>query len=293
MDCDDFYNIDIAKTIDFIKQETVFKNGCTVNKSTGKRITAIIPVHVYGNAVNMEELLAVCCERNIAIVEDAAESIGTYYTKGRLKDRHTGTIGDVGCYSFNGNKIITTGGGGMLVTNNENLAAKAKYLTTQGKDDAVRYVHDEVAYNYRLTNVLAALGVAQLEQLPEYIENKRRNYMFYRREIDSIPGLHLAEVPAYASSNYWYYCLQIDERKYGMGREKLMAHLSEQGIQTRPIWQLNHLQKPYRYCQHYKIDKARNMLAKTLNIPCSVNISRSELEHVITMLEDGHTQIRR
>ncbi|MCK4815244.1 aminotransferase class I/II-fold pyridoxal phosphate-dependent enzyme, partial [bacterium] len=159
MDADDYYNIDAQKTIRFIKDESEFKNGFSYNKKTGKRISAIIPVHVFGNAVNLEELTAICTERNIKVIEDATESLGTIYTKGRFTGKHTGTTGDIGCFSFNGNKIITTGGGGMIVTNNEEYAKRARYLTTQAKDDQVRYVHNEIGYNYRLTNIQAALGV--------------------------------------------------------------------------------------------------------------------------------------
>ena len=284
MDCDDFYNIDVTKTIEFIEKETYFHNHFTRNKTTGKRVSAIIPVHVYGNAVNLEKLVSVCQERNIRIIEDAAESLGTYYKKGILKNRYTGTIGDIGCYSFNGNKIITTGGGGMLVTDNAEYAKKAKYFTQQARDDEERYIHNEIGYNYRLTNLQAAMGVAQLEKLPEYIKIKERNYKTYKKEIDKITGLHLADIPDYAISNHWYYCLQIDDTKYGKNREQLMAYLSENKIQTRPIWHLNHLQKPYQNCQKYKIEKAYELAKKTLNIPCSVNLTKNQIDEVLDKL---------
>ncbi len=287
MDCDSFYNIDVAKTVEFIEKETIFRNGDTFNKLTNKRISAIIPVHVYGNAVEMEKLIAVCRMRNIKIVEDAAESIGTYYLGGELENHYTGTIGDIGCFSFNGNKIITTGGGGMIVTHNDKYAKQAKYFTTQAKDDDIRYIHHEIGYNYRLTNIQAALGVAQLEKLPEFINIKKRNYQFYKEEIDKISGLRLADTPPYASSNYWYYCLQIDKEKYGKDREQLMAYLAEHKIQTRPIWQLNHLQRPYTNCQSYKIEKAYEMLEKTLNIPCSVNLTDEQIRGILHILRRG------
>ncbi|MBA7527054.1 GDP-perosamine synthase [subsurface metagenome] len=287
MDCDDFYNVDIEKTIHFIKAETTFSNGYTFSKKTGKRISAIIPVHIFGNAVNLEQLIPICQERNIKIVEDAAESLGTYYNQGNIENRYTGTIGDIGCYSFNGNKIITTGGGGMIVTNNAEYAEKARYLTTQAKDDSIRYIHNEIGYNFRLTNIQSAMGVAQLEQLQEYIEIKKKNYLIYKEEIDKIPGLHLAEVPPYANNNYWMYPLQIDKETYGKDREQLMAYLSDNKIQTRPIWYPNHLQKPYKNCQSYKIEKAMKMLEKTLNIPCSVNLTEDQVEKVLRALKNG------
>ncbi|MBU1065822.1 LegC family aminotransferase, partial [bacterium] len=215
MDCDEYYTIDCEKTIEFILTETEFKNGASYNKYSGKRIPAIIIVHVFGNAVNVFELLSICRERNIRVVEDSAESIGSYYIQEPLLNKYTGTIGDIGCYSFNGNKIITCGGGGMIVTNDEEYGRKARYLTTQAKDDEVRYIHHEVGYNYRLTNIQAALGVAQLEQLQKYITIKKTNYLLYKNQIDNIEGLSLAEVPQFANSNYWLYCLRIDQEEYG------------------------------------------------------------------------------
>lgn len=285
MDCDRYYNVDIEKTIQFIKQETFFRNGITINKKTKRRISAIIPVHVFGNPCDLEELINICNERNIKVVEDATESLGSYYTKGLYKYKHTGTIGDIGIYSFNGNKIITTGGGGMVVTHNKNYADKAKYLTTQAKDDPVRFIHNDVGYNFRLTNMQAAMGVAQLEKLSEYIKIKKLNFQIYKNDIDKIRGLYLVETPDYADSNHWFYSLQIDKAEYGKDRDQLMAYFDENKIQTRPIWYLNHLQKPYQNCQSYKIEKAYEMLDKTLNIPCSVNLAESQMFFVLRTLK--------
>ena len=284
-DCDDYYNMDIEKTIDFINKKTFLKNGFTYNKSTKRRISAIIPVHVFGNAVHLENLIGICKERNIRIVEDAAESLGTFYKKGLYKKKHTGTIGDIGCLSFNANKIITTANGGMILTNNLEYAEKAKFLISQAKNDEIRYIHNEIGYNYRLTNIQAALGVAQLEKLPEYIKIKKNNYKLYKSQIDNIAGLFLAEPPHYAESNYWFYCLQIDKNRYGKDREQLMGHLYNNKIQTRPIWFLNHLQKPYINCQNYKIEKALELIEKTLNIPCSINLKNDEIQKIISKLK--------
>jgi aminotransferase in exopolysaccharide biosynthesis len=287
MDCDEYYNIDIYKTIEFIKNKTEFRNGYSFNSETNRRISAIIPVHIFGNAVRMEELAGICRERNIKVIEDATESLGTYYNQGEFKGKYTGTIGDIGCYSFNGNKIITTGGGGMIVTDNKEYAEKARYLTTQAKDDTVRYIHNEIGYNYRLTNIQAAMGVAQLERLPEYIEKKKNNYAIYKEEIERIVGLHLAEVPDYAEQNYWFYSLQIDKNLYSRDRNELMEYLSENKIQTRPVWELNHKQEMYKEYQAYKIEKADELWEKTLNIPCSVNLQYEDILKVIEELKNG------
>ncbi len=280
MDADDFYNIDIQKTTEFIKNETVFKDGYSYNKKTLRRISAIIPVHIFGNAVDIKALTDICNERNIKIIEDATESLGTVYKDGKFKGNHTGTIGELGCLSFNGNKIITTGGGGMILTNNEEYASKAKYLTTQAKDDEVKYIHHEVGYNYRLTNIQAAMGVAQLEQLPEYIRIKKENYSYYKQQIDEIKGLHLCESPAYADNNYWMYALQINE-EFVRNNEYLMNYLHNNKIQTRPVWYPNHLQKIFKGCQSYKIETAIKLHKQTLNIPSSVSLTFNQIDRII------------
>lgn len=286
MDCDGYYNIDVEKTCEFIEKETELREGWSFNKSTGRRISAIIPVHVFGNAVKLEELIDTCSERNIEVIEDASESLGTRYTRGRYSGRHTGTVAGLGCYSFNGNKIITTGAGGMIIARDTSAAKIAKYLTTQAKDDPVRYIHGDIGYNFRMSNVQAAIGVAQMEKLDEYVDIKRSNYSVYAGLIDGIDGLDLAPVPDYADSNYWFYCLQIDSGRYGMDREQLMEHLSVNGVQSRPVWHLNHLQRPYEGCLSYRIERAPELHRKTLNIPCSTNLTGEDVETVAGLLRE-------
>ncbi len=284
MDCDEFYNLDVEKTAEFIVKETEFRNGNTYNRSTGRRIAAIVPVHVFGNAAMLHGIVDICRERNIRIVEDATESLGTSYLNPELQGKYAGTVGEIGCVSFNGNKIITTGGGGMLVTGVAEYARKARYLTTQAKDDEVRYIHNEVGFNFRLTNVQAAIGVAQMEGLPGFIESKRRIYAMYKDKAGSIEGLAVAESPNYARNNHWMVPLQIDSDRYGKGREELMAWLNQRGVQTRPVWHLNHLQTPYRTCQSYRVEKAVELLNTTLCVPCSVNVTEDDIDRVINNL---------
>ena len=284
MDADFFYNIDVKKTIEFINNETVFKNGFTFNKTTDKKITAILPVHVWGNAACLDELIPLCEERNIAVLEDASESLGTFYKDGRFKGKHTGTVGKLGCLSFNGNKIITTGGGGMILTNDNKLAEKARYLITQAKNDPVRYIHHEIGYNFRLSNIQAALGVAQLEQLPEFLKRKRDVHKQYVEAVEKIEGLAMATVPDYADNNNWMNLLQIDNKTYGEDRETLMARLSENGIQTRPVWALNHKQRPYKDYQIYKIERAGELVERSLCLPSSTNLNHAEIDILINHL---------
>jgi len=284
LDADKYYNLDSEKTLEFIKNETVFKNGFTYNRKTDNKITAIIPVHVWGNACWLDELVDLCEKRNIAVVEDACESLGTFYNNGKYEGKHTGTIGKLGCLSFNGNKIITTGGGGMMLTNDGALAEKAKYLTTQAKDDPIRYIHDEIGYNFRLTNIQAALGVAQLEQLPDILKRKKEIHEFYQSAIENINGLSISKVPDYANNNHWMNLLQIDTGIYGNDREDLMKGLENNGIQTRPVWKLNHEQNPYIDCQNYKIDNAKTLLKNSLCLPSSSNLTNKNLEKVVSLL---------
>lgn len=286
MDVDKYYNIDIEKTIEFIQTETVFKDGATYNKKSNKQISAIIPVHMWGNPVWLDELVPLCLERNIAIVEDASESLGSIYSKGTHNGQHSGTVGKLGCLSFNGNKIITTGGGGMILTNNRDLAEKARYLTTQAKDDPLRYIYNEIGYNFRLTNIQAALGVGQLENLPAFLTRKDEIYQKYQNTINNVDGLTIANVPSYARNNHWMILLQIEKNSYGEDQEKLMNRLDENNIQTRPAWSEIHLQKPYRKYQNYKVEKAEELVHNSLCLPSSTNLSDKDLESVIAQLNE-------
>lgn len=285
MDCDDTLNMDLDKLEEFCEKECYLSNEGLRNKETNKIIKAIVVVHVFGNMVDMEKLMSIAEKYKLKVVEDATEAFGTYSTSGKYKDKFAGTIGDFGVYSFNGNKIITTGGGGMLVAKDKELATKAQYLSTQAKDDTLYYIHDQIGYNYRMTNLQAAMGVAQLEQLEEFIKIKKENYQLYKKEIDNINGLTILDFNKNTRPNYWFYSLLIDEENYGLDRDLLLKLLNEEKIQTRPIWGLIHLQKPYRNSRAYKIEKAKYYIEKILNIPCSTNLTKEEVEIVICKLK--------
>ena len=285
MDCDQYYNLHIEKTIEFITSNTVLKKGYAYNKISGRRISALIPVHVLGNAVDLEELVLACRKRNIAVIEDATESLGTKYRRGKYRGRYTGTIGRVGCLSFNGNKIITTGGGGMILTSDSHLAKMAQYLTTQAKDDSLRYIHNAIGYNFRLNNIQAAFGIAQLQRLPNILKIKEKNYRVYKKHIGTINGLKMGDVPGYARNNHWMYALQINKKKYGRSKDELIRLFNRENIEVRPLWYLNHLQKPYQRNQSYKIENAYKMWKTTLNIPCSAGLKESEIKKVVSLLK--------
>lgn len=285
MDCDEFMNIDPDKISEFLKEECSITKKGVINKRSGKYIRAMLPVHIFGNPCDMERIMVIGKKYNLKVIEDATESLGSYYKEGKYKNRFTGTIGDFGVYSFNGNKIITTGAGGMIVANNKNIAAKAKYLTNQAKDDSVRYIHNEIGYNFRLTNLQAALGVAQLKQLNKFIKTKKRNYELYKKGLENIKGISLLGFPKRTSSNFWFYSLIVDKEKYGMDRGSLMNELKKRRIQTRPVWHLNHLQRPYIKNRAYKIEKAFWFAERILNVPCSANLKDSDVKKIVSVIK--------
>lgn len=278
IDCDDYCNIDVKKVREFFETQCDFTNGNVINKKTKRKISAIIPVHVLGTPVDMDPLLELVHRYNLKVIEDATESLGSEY-----KGKKTGTLGLLACLSFNGNKIITTGGGGMIITDNERLAKRAKYLTTQAKEEGMEYIHNEIGLNYRLVNVLAAIGVAQLEGIESYVEIKRKNFNLYK-ELLADSHYTLLDEPVYAKSNKWFYAVVCKDKK---DKAFLLQHLNRNGIQARPLWFLNYLQKPYAKCQSYKIEKALKMYDTVINIPCSVNLTEKEIKQVVKVMKDA------
>jgi len=294
MDNDKYYTIDINKTVEFINNETrivkrkIFgqKTTITINKKTGNRITAIIIVHVFGNAVNLSKLFYLCKKKNIVLIEDAAESIGTFYTSGKFKNKHTGTIGKIGCLSFNGNKIITTGAGGMILTNDLKIAKKAKYFTTQAKDDSIYSIHNEIGYNFRMANINAALGLAQLESLSKYIRKKKIIHERYKNKINKIKNLSVSDVPDLTKCNYWLNILEINKKLSKKKLSKVIEYLNESGISVRPVWYPNHLQKKYKNCQTYKLDYINKIYQNRLCLPSSVNLTQKQQNFICTKLKN-------
>ena len=236
-------------------------DGC-YNRSTGRRIAACQPMHTFGHPARIDEIAAICDEWGIALVEDAAESLGSYY-----KDRHTGTFGRVGVFSFNGNKIITTGGGGMIVTDDGALAAQAKHLTTTAKvDHPYEYVHDQLGYNFRMPNLNATLGCAQMEQLPGFLEIKRKIAEHYADFCDE-HGLEFLREPENARSNYWLNAIVLENRE---ARDAFLKATNEQGIMTRPIWRLMNELPMHSDRQHDGLEVSKWLEERVVNLPSSV-----------------------
>lgn len=282
MDCDDSLTMDSDKLERFCKEECIFESGVLINKSSKRQIKAIIVVHIFGNLADMEKIMNISEKYNLKVIEDSTEALGSYYTEGKYKGKFAGTIGDFGCYSFNGNKIITTGGGGMIVAKRKEFLQHIKYLSTQAKDDPLNYIHNEIGYNYRMTNLQAAIGLAQLEQLEDFIEVKKNNYMIYKGKLN-IDGIRIMEFRSESRPNYWFYSLLIENGKIDVNN--FIEEMQKNNIQTRPIWGLIHEQKPYINAQAYKIEKAKYYYSKIINIPCSSNLKREEINRVIEIVK--------
>ena len=282
MDCDDSLCMDPVKLKKFCKEECDFTDGKLIDRATGRHIKAMVVVHVFGNMADMEAILPIAEKYNIRVVEDATEALGTYYTEGKFAGRFAGTFGDFGCYSFNGNKIITTGGGGMIVAKNPEELAHAKHLTTQAKADQANFIHDEIGFNYRMTNLQAALGLAQLEQLEDFIKTKTANYNQYKDAINKIDGLHVQDFRPGTRSNYWFYSVVFENDE--TGRDALIEELKENHIQSRPIWGLISDQLPYEGARTYDLVKAPWYWKRVVNVPCSTNLTSEGVDRVINVI---------
>ena len=286
IDCDDSLCMDPIKLEKFCSEECDFIDGLLINKKTKRKIRVLVIVHVFGNMADMEKIIDIAKKYNLKVLEDATEALGTYYTEGRYKGKFAGTMGDIGVLSFNANKIITTGGGGMVVGDNYDLVEKVRFLSSQAKKDPLYFIHDEIGYNYRMLNLQAALGTSQIDELESFIETKTKNYYLYREELNKIEGLQLLTFRKGIRPNYWFYSLVVDKKKYGLNKDELLKKLVSENIQTRPIWGLIHQQKPYQKCQAYQIEKALWYYEKVLNIPCSSNLTEEEVDIVLKKIKE-------
>jgi aminotransferase in exopolysaccharide biosynthesis len=284
MDCDDSLCLDAEKLEEFCETQCSMVADKLIDTATGKYVKALIVVHVFGNMANLKKILAIAKTYNITVIEDATEAIGTYFLDGPFQGRYAGTLGYMGIFSFNGNKIITTGGGGMMVSNDTDLLAHAKHLTTQAKSDVVNFLHDEIGYNYRLTNLQAALGLAQMEQLETFIDTKKTNYLYYKEKIEAINHVRLLPFRSDIRPNYWFYSLCLED-DFPLSRDQVIAEFNKCNIQTRPIWGLIHEQKPYLGSRTYNIAKASTYQEHIVNVPCSTNLTKQEINRVVECLQ--------
>jgi perosamine synthetase len=259
--------IDGAKLREYLLRNTSQASGKCINKKTGRIISALVPMHTFGHPADLEILLSIAHDFNITLVEDAAESLGSYYG-----GQHTGTFGLLGTLSFNGNKTITTGGGGAILTNNLNLARRAKHLTTTAKvPHTWEFRHDEIGYNYRMPNINAALGCAQLERLPSKLVSKRDLFGRYKSAFTDIQGVQLFSEPDRCQSNYWLQTLLLDENQSG-NRDLILETTNAAGIMTRPVWVLLSELTPFKDSPCSDLTTSQSLSRRIINIPSSPNL---------------------
>jgi perosamine synthetase len=259
--------VDAQALREYLKEIAVIRNGQCFNSVTGSIIRALVPMHTFGHPVDIEGMMAVARDYHLALVEDAAESLGSYY-----KRRHMGTFGLMGTLSFNGNKTITTGGGGAIITNDKTLAMHAKHLTTTAKvHHGWNFVHDEIGYNYRLPNINAALGCAQLEQLSGFLGSKRKLFERYKSAFANVPALNIVAEPAGCRSNYWLQTLMLDKSAADQ-KDIILKAANDRGLMTRPVWTLMHRLEPYWQCPKMELSVAESLEERLINLPSSAQL---------------------
>lgn len=270
------WQIDPKAVADFVENQCHWDGKTLRNRRTGRRIGAILPVHILGHPADIQPILDLAAKYSVPVIEDATEALGSRY-----RGRSPGSVAHAGCFSFNGNKIITTGGGGMLVTDDPQWAARAKYLSTQAKDDTVEYIHQTIGYNYRMTNLLAAMGCAQMEQLDAFIEAKRQIARRYLDSLAHVPGITLPEEASWAFSTFWMFTILIDENVAPIGSRGLLGELSSRNIQSRPLWQPMHQSPAHNPIGSPPCPNAEALCRQALSLPCSVGLTLSQQRRVI------------
>jgi perosamine synthetase len=284
------WQMDVERVARFLERDCVVSGGALRDRATGRRVRALLPVHVLGHPVDMDALLAVARRYDLVVIEDATESLGALY-----RGRPTGVLGDVGCFSFNGNKIVTAGGGGALVTRREDWLARARYLTTQAKDDEVEYEHGAVGYNYRLTNLQAAVGCAQLERLDAFVERRRQVAAAYRARLGAREGLALMREAPWARATFWLATALVDAAAFGCDSRALMRRLGAAGIQSRPLWRPLLLGGPLASAPCLGGKVAEQLHRDALSLPSSASLTDADHERVCLAVEaaaDGRAPSR-
>ncbi|MEM8527758.1 MAG: LegC family aminotransferase [Bacteroidota bacterium] len=269
------WQLDLDLLEEFLEEQCEARDGICTLKSDGKPVKAVMPVHVLGNMCDMERLMQIANKHSLFVVEDSTEALGSYF-----KGKHAGGFGKMGVFSFNGNKIISTGGGGVIVTDDEALARRAKHLSTQSKVDPLRYYHDEIGFNYRLVNVLAAIGVAQMEQLDDFIAAKKKMDTYYRSELVGVGDIRFQKVSQEVNPNCWLFTFSTKHQA------ELLHFIINNNIISRPFWTpMNQLPMFKNNLYITKEDHARKVHAESLSIPSSVNLTEAQMEEVVKTIQ--------
>ena len=275
--CDKFFNINDKAVVKFIKKNTYIKKGNTYNKKTNRRIAAIIPVHVWGNAANIQEISKICKKRNIKVLEDASEALGTCYNN----RKSVGSLGDIGVFSFNGNKIVTTGHGGVIVTNKKSYETKSRYLISQATDDNEKFIHNEVGYNYRFSGINAAFGLGQLKKFNFYLNQKKKINKTYKKLLNSTPNFKILSNPSYSKNNNWINILQFNPKL----KNKVIKTFKKNKIQTKLVWFPNHLQKSFRKNEKFEINNLNKFYKGSICLPSSVNMKKKDIIKIVEVIK--------
>jgi len=280
-----------VNTIKYVGAEPVFVDVCIdtyvmdvdkIEEMITPKTKAILPVHIYGHPVDMDKVMEIAKKYSLYVIEDATEALGSEY-----KGKKVGTIGDIGCFSFNGNKLITTGAGGMMVTNNDKWGKRAKYLSTQTKTTLENgaFYHEEVGYNFRMPNILAAMGVAQLEKINEYLEAKIEHAKLYNELLRKEKRIRIPVEKAYAKNCFWLYSILI-KKEYGITRNDVISKLRENGVDCRPFFQPVHLMPPYKGYKHGDMSVTLEISEKGINLPSSVDLSVDDIRKICNLLKE-------
>ncbi len=276
LDVDKYLNLDCISLENFIKKQTFKKKGILYNKKSKKKILAVVVVHVFGTAANIVNIKKICKKNNLFLIEDAAGALGSFYKENKTK-KHLGTFGDLGCLSFNANKIITSGGGGMVVTNDSKLSKKIRFLSNQAKVNDTFYIHSDIGYNYRLPNVNCSIGFAQLKKLKSFINIKKKNYRIYSKMLNQ-DKVELIDSPKYSESNKWMYVVHFKTRKNII--KKAIRYLKLSGVETKPIWNPLINQPKFSKFQKYEIFNTKKFILNKLCIPSSTFLKKREIKFV-------------
>lgn len=281
---DDYWQLNPTSFASFLDERCEMRDGACVNVGTGRRVAAVLPVDLLGHPVDLDEIRRIAAAHALVVIEDATESLGARY-----RDRHVGAGPSIACFSFNGNKIVTTGGGGALVTDRDDWAARARYLSTQAKDDPIEYVHGAVGYNYRLTSIQAAMGLAQMEALDRFVEKRRAIAARYREELADLPGVAFQREAPWARSTFWLSTVLIDPAALASSARardsrSLLKAMAGDGIQCRPLWQPLHESAAFPGAESFAIDGAVAVHRQALSLPSSSGLSDADQTRVIAVL---------
>jgi len=277
-DVNEFHCINEKQVINFIKKKTIFKRNNCYNKSSKKIIKAIIIVHMWGNAAKIDKLIKLCKKNNIKVIEDAAESLGTSFIEGKYKNKLTGTIGDIGCLSFNSNKIVTTAGGGAVLTKNKKTYDLIESLKNQGRKFSKLYDHEHIGYNYNLSNIQSAIGYAQIQDLNKKIDIKKKIFFEYKIFFNNNENFELLHSPRYSKSNFWMNILKIKNHK--INKKKLITHFKNNKIEIRDVWRPCHIQPKFTQFMTQKLDKTDEIYKKCICLPSGFNLTKNKIKKI-------------